>query len=274
MLHIIILNEGFFPDKLRKVGPSDKVVVISSPKGSIPVSAYQNADLKNMEVKLLPEVKDSKAIDKKNAQRISQAMLIGQITAGVKDYEIYTEDAALVAAISSFTGSKKPVVKKTPEKAPSEKVKKAEPAKEKKVEEKPSEKANVKKAPKKGRPKKEAIKVDTPKAPVAEEKKPEGKATAKKTIAKKETTPSKEEKVAPKKKAVKLPTSAEVKKVLGAKNSSYAKIVVDTMKKSNQITFEMDLRMKFAEAGMDAGQCQELARSLNDEYGKLLPASM
>ena len=49
---------------------------------------------------------------------------------------------------------------------------------------------------------------------------------------------------------------------------------MEVMKKSNQITFEMDLRMKLVEAGMDANQCKELAKSINDEFGKMLPASM
>ena len=36
----------------------------------------------------------------------------------------------------------------------------------------------------------------------------------------------------------------------------------------------MDLRMKLVEAGMEASQCQELARTINEEFGKMLPASM
>ena len=47
----------------------------------------------------------------------------------------------------------------------------------------------------------------------------------------------------------------------------------DTLKKSNQITFEMNVRMELAKAGLDAGACQELAKTLNDEFGKALPIS-
>ncbi len=75
-------------------------------------------------------------------------------------------------------------------------------------------------------------------------------------------------------KPAKLPTQAEVKRVLGAVNSAYAKPIMEVIKKSNQITFEMDLRMKLVEAGMEANQCKELARSINEEFGKMLPASM
>ena len=49
---------------------------------------------------------------------------------------------------------------------------------------------------------------------------------------------------------------------------------MEVIKKSNQITFEMDLRMKLVEVGMEANQCKELARSINEEFGKMLPASM
>ena len=65
-----------------------------------------------------------------------------------------------------------------------------------------------------------------------------------------------------------------VKRILGATNSSYAKPIMEVIKKSNQITFEMDLRMKSVEVGMEANQCKELARSINEEFGKMLPASM
>ena len=41
MLHIIILNKNYFPSKLNLVKPSDRVIVLASPDGAIPVSAYQ-----------------------------------------------------------------------------------------------------------------------------------------------------------------------------------------------------------------------------------------
>ena len=31
---------------------------------------------------------------------------------------------------------------------------------------------------------------------------------------------------------------------------------------------------RFAEAGMEASQCQDLAKTINEEFGKMLPASM
>ena len=85
---------------------------------------------------------------------------------------------------------------------------------------------------------------------------------------------SKENKADVKPKPAKLPTQAEVKRVLGAANSGYAKTIMEVIKKSNQITFEMDLRMKLVEAGMEPSQCQDLARTINEEFGKFLPASM
>ena len=72
MLHIIILNKNYFPQKLNTaVKTGDKVVVIATPDGSIPVSAYQNESLKNMEVKLLPEIKDTASPDGRNVLRIA-----------------------------------------------------------------------------------------------------------------------------------------------------------------------------------------------------------
>ena len=65
-----------------------------------------------------------------------------------------------------------------------------------------------------------------------------------------------------------------MKRILCAANSSYAKPVMEVIKKSNQITFEMDLRMKLVEAGMEPSQCQELARTINEEFGKAFPATM
>ena len=86
MLHIIILNKNYFPTKLNAVKPNDKAIILASPDGSIPVSAYKDELLKNMEVKLLPDIKDTTSADGKNALRIAQAMLIGQLTASVKDF--------------------------------------------------------------------------------------------------------------------------------------------------------------------------------------------
>ncbi|WP_155831582.1 MULTISPECIES: hypothetical protein [unclassified Butyrivibrio] len=80
-------------------------------------------------------------------------------------------------------------------------------------------------------------------------------------------------KSAAKKSSVKLPTQAQVKKILGAANSGYAKTVMEVIKTSNQITFEMNMRMKLAEAGLGGTVCQELAKALNDEFGKALPTS-
>ena len=45
------------------------------------------------------------------------------------------------------------------------------------------------------------------------------------------------------------------------------------MKNSSQITFEMNLRMELAKEGLESAVCQELAKSLNDEFGKMLPVS-
>jgi hypothetical protein len=228
MLHIIILGKNYFPTKLNTIKSSDKVIILASPDGAIPVSAYKDETLKNMEVKLLPEIKDVTTQNGKEALRIAQAMLIGQLTADTKDYQIYTEDNALLKALAPFMGTNKSTVKKT---AASKPVKaEIKPAEDKK-----------------------------------EEKLPEPK---------KEKKASKVTKAEVKTKPAKLPTQAEVRRVLGATNSGYSKAIMEVIKKSNQITFEMDLRMKLVEAGMEASQCKDLAKTLNDEFGKMLPLSM
>ncbi len=221
MLHIIILNKGYFPEKLSsKDSSKDKVIVIAMANDSIPVSAYQGDMLRNMEVKLIPDIKGTASLEEKNILRIAQAMLIGQITATENEYEIYSDDTDLIKALSPFTG-----VKPQP----------------KKVAKKPVEKKEmVKEEPEKGR-----------------------------NSSKKEKAPKNTDKKSP----AKIPSLAQVKKVLGAANSAYAKLIYDTIKKSNQITFEMNVRMELAKAGLDAGACQELAKTLNDEFGKALPIS-
>ncbi|MBO5622499.1 MAG: hypothetical protein J5959_12820, partial [Butyrivibrio sp.] len=85
MFHIIILNKNYFPAKLNNIKPGDKVIILASPDGSIPVSAYKDEQFRNMEVKLLPDIKDTSSADGKNALRIAQAMLVGQITAPIKE---------------------------------------------------------------------------------------------------------------------------------------------------------------------------------------------
>ena len=120
MLHIIILNKNYFPSKLNLVKPNDKVIVLASPDGAIPVSAYQDESLKNMEVKLLPGFKDTASQDGKNILRITQAMLIGQLTATEKDFEIYTDDNYLLKALAPFL-MKKPAAKRKSTVKPSEK---------------------------------------------------------------------------------------------------------------------------------------------------------
>ena len=55
MLHIIILNKNYFPTKLNAVKPTDKVIILASPDGSIPVSAYKDEVLKNVEQAFSPE---------------------------------------------------------------------------------------------------------------------------------------------------------------------------------------------------------------------------
>ena len=244
MLHIIILNKNYFPSKLNLVKPTDKVIVLASPDGSIPVSAYRDESLKKMEVKLLPEFKDTASQDGKNALRITQAMLIGQLTATEKDFEIYTDDNVLLKALAAFN-----------EKRPASKRKNAVKSSERKTE------ALIKTAS------------------VKEEAEPDKDTLAKseKELSKKASDEKKTSKVSRaevKTKPAKLPTQAEVKRILGAANSGYARPIMEVIKRSNQITFEMDLRMKLVEAGMEASQCQELAKTINEEFGKMLPASM
>ena len=263
MLHIIILNKNYFPTKLNAVKPNDKVIILASPDGSIPVSAYKDELLKNMEVKLLPDIKDTTSADGKNALRIAQAMLIGQLTASVKDFEIYTDDTVLLKALAPFTGKKVAAKKKTSTKTAEVK---AETLVEKN-EAKASTEAAEKK-PKKAVAKK-AEKTDSKVITKSEDEKKESPVKDK---PKKSTT--KVNRADVKTKPAKLPTQAEVKRVLGAANSGYSKAIMEVVKKSNQITFEMDLRMKLVEAGMEANQCKELAHSLNEEFGKMLPASM
>ncbi len=226
MLHIIVLAKGYFPEKLQKnAGSSDKVIVIASKDGVIPVSAYQNAAFKNMEVRLLPDVKDINSQEGKSILRLSQAYMIGQLTGNAEKYCIYTDDPLLLKAFPSAGGT----VKK---KAPSKK-------------EKPKEEKSTPKEGKSGRPAVE-------------------KGTAKKVKAEVVTKP---------KKTAKLPTLAKVKMALGAANSQYGGLVLSTLKASNQITFEMNLRMKLAEAGLESSACKEIAGTMNETFGKLLPAS-
>ncbi len=272
MLHIIILNKNYFPSKLNLVKPNDKVIVLASPDGAIPVSAYQDESLKNMEVKLLPELKDTTSPDGKNILRIMQAMLIGQLIATEKDFEIYTDDNALLKALSPFL-LKKPAARRKSSLKPSE-IKGEILAEDTSanVEEEP------KKNPKEGTVKKPLKKTSDNKIEIGEaekttevaveaEKPKDNKAKAKKKA-------SKVTKADVQTRPAKLPTQGEVKRILGAANSGYAKPIMEVIKKSNQITFEMDLRMKLVEAGMEASQCQDIARTINEEFGKMLPASM
>ncbi|MBO6240178.1 MAG: hypothetical protein J6O61_04965 [Butyrivibrio sp.] len=265
MLHIIILNKNYFPAKLSAIKPNDKVIVLASPDGAIPVSAYKDEALKNMEVRLLPEIKDSASQDGKAALRIAQAMIIGQLTSGIKDFSIYTDDAVLLKALTPFTGVKKASAKKAAvtktEKVKEEPKKDAAPLdNEEEPKAEVSKKAEKKSTEKKSAPKETNV--------IKKEK-----AKAKASEAKKESKPSKVTKADVKTKPAKLPTQAEVKRVIGASNSGYSKAIMEVIKKSNQITFEMDLRMKLVEAGMDPNQCKELAHSINEEFGKTLPTS-
>ena len=272
MLHIIILNKNYFPSKLNLAKPSDKVIVLASPDGAIPVSAYQDESLKNMEVKLLPELKDTASQDGKNIQRITQAMLIGQLTATEKDFEIYTDDNSLLKALAPFL-MKKPAAKRKSTVKPSEK--KVEMLSENipvdvvaESKRKPKVRTAKKPLKKTSESKTEIVKADETTEVTVEEGK------IKKNMAEAEKKTSKVAKADVKTKPAKLPTQAEVKRVLGAANSSYAKPIMEVIKKSNQITFEMDLRMKLVEVGMDANQCKDLAKTINEEFGKMLPASM
>lgn len=270
MLQIIILSKNYFPAKLNNVKPTDKVIILASPDGSIPVSAYRDETLKNMEVKLLPDMKDTTSAEGKSALRIAQAMLIGQLTAAVKDFEIYTDDKILEKALTPFTG-KKVSTKNTSAKVSSaaEEIKKPSLTEKKALQKEPAKKGTKNKAD---------MTMAELRAEVLASKETEKEKADTKTKAKEKAQPEKKaSKVAKAEvttKPAKLPTQAEVKRVLGAANSSYAKPIMEVIKKSNQITFEMDLRMKLVEAGMDASQCQELAKSINEEFGKSLPASM
>ncbi|WP_026658600.1 hypothetical protein [Butyrivibrio sp. AC2005] len=281
MLHIIVLSKGYFPEKLNtKDTAKDRVIVIASANDSIPVSAYQNEMLRNMEVKLLPEIKDTSA-EGKNILRIAQAVLIGQLTATEKQYEIYTDDDALIKGISPFTGIKTSSKKQPRKKVSIEvevKEKRSEPAEEKapkKQEEKKktsSEKQAVNVSEKEA--KAETVEKETKSAPA--KKRPMITNKMADFTPKQESMPEKQEKKpakgpAKKKEAVKIPTLAQIKKVLGASNSGYAKTLLEVCKNSNQITFEMNIRMELAKAGLGSGTCQEIAKTLNDEFGKQLP---
>ena len=268
MLHIILLNKGYFPEKLTKFDSNDKVVVLASLTDAIPVVAYQNEGFRNMEVKLIPELKDTNSQEGKAALRIAQAMLIGQITAGVKDYSIYSDDDTLVKALAPFTGVKKTTAKKAssskPSKAKAEAVLDV-PAKTEEVVKVEEPKKPAKKAAEKKTEKKIAkIEVQAPVKEKAEEKVTEITKAKKPRVTKADVQT----------KPAKLPTLAEVKRVLGAANSGYSKVIMNVIKKSNQITFEMDLRMKLAEAGAAPNVCKELAASINEEFGKSLPTTM
>ncbi|SEM16793.1 hypothetical protein SAMN04487770_12771 [Butyrivibrio sp. ob235] len=279
MLHIIILSKGYFPDKLNsKDTAKDRVIVIASANDSIPVSAYQNEMLRNMEVKLLPDIKDSSA-EGKTMLRIAQAMLIGQLTATEKEYEIYTDDAVLIKGLSPFTG-----IKTSAKRQPRKKVNIEVETKEKKTAVTKEKAAKKQKEPSKKQTAKTSENVA--KSEAGEMKKESEPRKRRPMItnkladytAKKENAPEKKEKkapkaAAPKKSAVKIPTLAQIKKVLGAANSSYAKAVLEACKNSNQITFEMNTRMELAKAGLDAVACQELAKTLNDEFGNALPTA-
>ena len=265
MLHIIILSKNYFPQKLNAaVMPSDKVVVIATPDGSIPVSAYQDESFRNMEVKLIPEFKNTSTQDEKNLLRITQAMLIGQLTAGIKDFEIYSDDEVLLKALIPYTDKKPASRKKAVVKAQEKRV---ESVKEEPVLNRASKVSAEKSAKTEKKPAKKPSETNTEKMADSE--------VVKDSV--KEETAMKSGKVSRgdvTTKPAKLPTQAEVKRILGAANSIYAKPIMDVIKKSNQITFEMDLRMKLVEAGMEASQCQELAKTINDEFGKFLPSSM
>lgn len=279
MLHIIILNKGFFPVKLNSENPAkDRVIVIASETDTIPVSVFQNDIFRNMEVKLLPDIKEDSSAEGKNALRIAQAMLIGQMTAAEKEYEIYSDDDLLLNALSSFTGKKaanKKVSSRPSKKKASateeKKVSKVEasdkkPEKVKDLEEKTTQKSTPKKTSEKATAKRPMISSNALKAESRE-------TTLEEKVEKKDAKKTSAGKSAAKKSSVKLPTQAQVKKILGAANSGYAKTVMEVIKTSNQITFEMNMRMKLAEAGLGGTACQELAKALNDEFGKALPTS-
>ena len=281
MLHIVILNKGFFPDKLNGKDPSkDRVVVIASETDSIPVSVFQNDIFRNMEVKLIPDIKEHSSAEEKNVLRMSQAMLIGQITAEEKEYEIYSDDDMLLKALAPFTGkkvadkkassraSKKKAPAITEKKVTKEKAPDKKAGKEKSLEDKPTKINDGEKTSEKSSVKRPMISSNALKAE-SKDTAPKEKGENKDKDAKKVSSG----KSSAKKSAVKLPTQAQVKKILGAANSGYAKTVMEVIKTSNQITFEMNMRMKLAEVGLGGTVCQELAKALNDEFGKALPTS-
>ncbi|WP_026658821.1 hypothetical protein [Butyrivibrio sp. AC2005] len=258
MLHIIILSKGYFPEKLNtKDTAKDRVIVIASANDSIPVSAYQNEMLRNMEVKLLPEIKDTSA-EGKNILRIAQAMRIGQLTAAEKEYEIYTDDDVLKKGLVPSSGEKA-----SPKNQPRKKVSIEVEVKEKKLE------PTKGKAPKKQEEKKETKSALAKKRPMITNKMTDFASKQESVSEKKEEKAAKAP--ATKKGTVKIPTLAQIKKVLGAANSGYAKTILEVCKNSNQITFEMNIRMELAKAGLGSGTCQEIAKTLNDEFGKQLP---
>jgi len=279
MLHIVILNKGFFPDKLNGKDPSkDRIVVIASETDSIPVSVFQNDIFRNMEVKLIPDIKEHSSAEEKNVLRIAQAMLIGQITAEEKEYEIYSDDDMLLKALAPFTGkkvadkkassraSKKKAPAITEKKVTKEKAPDKKAEKEKSLEDKPTKINDGEKTSEKSSVKRPMISSNALKA----ESKDTG---AKEKGENKDVKKTSSGKSSAKKSAVKLPTQAQVKKILGAANSGYAKTVMEVIKTSNQITFEMNMRMKLAELGLGGTVCQELAKALNDEFGKALPTT-
>lgn len=268
MVHIVVLSKDYFPDKLKNGTSKDRVVVIASANDSIPVSAYQNEIIRNMEVKLLPDIKNAASAEGKNGLLIAQAMLIGQLTASEKDFEIYTDDAVLLSAITSFTG-KKALAKKTVKKASTKKneveaaasVSEVEAIKPKESSEKKAKKTPGKKTKENKAIEGKEVKADKPKKEAFTSKIKEVAKTSSKT-----STESA-------KKAAKLPTLAQIKNTLGATNSVHAKTLLNTLKKSNQVTFEMNARIELAKAGLDASVCQELAKMVNEEFGKALPTA-
>ncbi len=263
MLHIILLSEGYFPDNINvKSGEDNRVVVIASRDGAIPVSAYQNEQLKGIEVKLLPEIKGNNAKDTAQLEKMAQAVIVGELISGNTEYEIYAADKAMETVLSAF-GQKSGEVR----------AKKAgrKPAARKKAEagKKARKNASVKeKAPLKEDAPTENTAEKLPEAVEKNEKKNEEKKEEMAPVKKKPATRrTKAEK------AVKLPSAAQIKKALGAQNSGYLKTVQQALKSSNQITFEMNLRMELAKAGMEGTACQDLAKTLNDEFGKALPTA-
>ncbi len=272
MLHIIILNKGYFPEKLKtKDDGNDKVVVIASPNGSIPISAFQNDMFKNIDVKLVPEIKDKTSKDGEEKLRIAQAFLIGELVADNSDFELYTDDEIISDTVLQLIPSKRSVAKKASSKKTSTTKTTSRKSANKTVEtaSEVKETAETKDVP--ATDKKTVVEKKANKATKTAEKKEKKESAVTKEKTQKKNAPS--DKATKKEKAVKLPTSAQIKGVLGAANSGYSKIVLETMKKSNQVTFEMNMRIRLAETGLDAASCQNLAKSLNDEFVNVLPLS-